>query len=268
MIVDSSTRSGDIHLRGTLQACDDSASRNRRTPVISDPQTPTACATCPLRPNGICGVLQAARGEPRRMRQSFGGARADETIYRRGEKTDDVFILCYGWALAVAILPDGRRQILSILMAGDLLSTNLIFRDTLGISFQALTQVRYSRIRRADIQARLASDPGTLQALAQVFLAETKAAQDMIIDLGRRTADERIARLLVSLARRVRERSVIREERYPFPLRQRDIADLVGLTPVHVSRVIGKFRRAGLIAHAGGVLTILDAAGLERVALG
>ena len=62
-----------------------------------------------------------------------------------------------------------------------------------------------------------------------------------------------------------RLRHVIRGQRYAFPLRQQDIADIVGLTPVHVSRVFTKFRQSGVIELAGGTLAILNLPELERI---
>lgn len=180
---------------------------------------------------------------------------------------EDVYILCYGWAVGYVRLPDGRRQILSILLAGDLFSSKLIFKETPHFAVQSLTDARFSRISRADLKARLDRNPNALGALAKVCVEEGTAADDLLIDLGRRSADERIARLILSVTERLRSRVVIREERYPFPLRQQDIADVVGLTPVHVSRVIKKFRQTGLIEWAGGSLTIVDPVGLRRIGL-
>lgn len=84
-------------------------------------------------------------------------------------------------------------------------------------------------------------------------------------DLGRRTADERIARLMLTLMARLDARGLVRDLSFSFPLRQRHIADATGLTPVHVSRVIGSFRNAGLIEITGRSLKILNLAELRRV---
>ena len=88
----------------------------------------------------------------------------------------------------------------------------------------------------------------------------------MAADLGRRTADERIARLILRLSSRLAKRGMLQGQAMDFPLRQHQIADATGLTPVHVSRVLSNFRRKGLIDINGRSLTILNATELSRVA--
>lgn len=228
------------------------------------------CASCPLQTGSFCGSLLKQSGpahKERGLRRAFAGAEPGQTIYARGEMSDDIYILCHGWAFAVAQLADGRRQILNVLMAGDMFSAHMAFDDSLDFSIQAVTAIRYSRINRDDLKAMLFADPKVLEALTRICAMERRAANDMIVDLGRRSADERIAHLLLAIAERIGQRSIIREQTYPFPLRQQDIADLSGLTPVHVSRVLGKFRQANLVELSGGKLRINDIDGLRRIGL-
>lgn len=166
-------------------------------------------------------------------------------------------MLCYGWAFRVAHLSDGRRQILSVLLAGDLFSTRMVFSDLSYYSFQALTHVRFTRFHRADLKSVLTRSIQVFDAFAGACADEKKASDELIIDLGRRSAEERLARLILQLAGRIGERTIVRESCYPFPLRQNDMADILGLTSVHVSRVITKFRKAGLIEYSGGNLRIM-----------
>ena len=83
--------------------------------------------------------------------------------------------------------------------------------------------------------------------------------------LGQYSAEERIAYLLLHLTQRIAARSVIREQRYPFPLRQQHVADAVGLTSVHVSRVLSLFRDRGIIELSDGVLQVINLPELERI---
>ena len=82
---------------------------------------------------------------------------------------------------------------------------------------------------------------------------------------GQRSAEERIAYLFLHLMQRIAARSVIREQRYPFPLRQQHIADAVGLTPVHMSRVVSLFRERGLVELSDGVLKVFNLPELQRI---
>jgi CRP/FNR family transcriptional regulator len=80
-----------------------------------------------------------------------------------------------------------------------------------------------------------------------------------------RSAEERIAYLFLHLTQRIAARSVIREQRYPFPLRRQHIADAVGLTAVHVSRVLSLFRERGLVELSDGVLKVFNLPELQRI---
>jgi CRP/FNR family transcriptional regulator len=235
--------------------------------VVFDDRGHSACASCAFRTASFCSALIDASDAKTRppLRQSFGGATANQTVYYRGAATDDVFVLCQGWAFRVAQLADGRRQILSVLQAGDLFSAKLVFQNAIDTSVQALTEIRFSRIKRADLRARMALNPALLDAFAGICASEARTADALLIDLGRRTADERIAHFILSIAKRYGERNVVRDLRFPFPFRQQDIADLLGLTPVHVSRVMTKLRQASLIELASGILKILNLPELENI---
>lgn len=184
----------------------------------------------------------------------------------RGEAAEDVYILCYGWAVRVVELGDGRRQILSIVLAGDLFSHRLLFEGALRFSVQALTPVRFSKLPRSELMERLVSRSSMFQGFAKGCLSQIEATDELLADLGQRTAEERIARLLLRVANERRLRDVIKADHpIPFPMRQQDIADMVGLTSVHVSRVLRKLRLSGLIEMGSGTLRICDEKRLARI---
>ena len=229
----------------------------------------SACATCPLRESPVCAALAnqsiAARGIPP-VRRSSGGADARETIYLQGEPSDDAFILCFGWAVRFTQFPDGRRQSLSLILAGDPFSARMFFSPVLRSSVRALTSVRFNRVSRSDLKDGLTARPDLVEALFAAGSAEADASDALLSDLGQCTSEERVARLVLRTRDRYAARHVVREGRFPFPLRHQDIADIVGVTAVHVSRVLKAFRLAGLMELSRGTLTIGNPKGLERVA--
>ncbi len=174
-------------------------------------------------------------------------------------------MLCGGWGFRFLQLSDGRRQILNFLLPGDLFSATSVFEERFHFSVRALTEIQITRMRRTEVQSRLAIDPGILTALAKSCVAEAETADAMLTALGRRSAEERIAYLFLSLMKQIAARSVIREERYRFPLRQQVIADAVGLTSVHVSRVLGLFRDRNIVDLSGGILQVFNLAELRRL---
>jgi CRP/FNR family transcriptional regulator len=225
------------------------------------------CVTCTARNYNLCGALMTRRHEAAwgDVALSYGTSRARQNLYRRGEATEEMLVICEGWAFRFRQLADGRRQILSVLLPGDFVTAAAPFQESFDFSVQALTDVRYCRIRRADIRARLAERDDLLTDLAEFMIAERREADEQLLDLGKRMADERIAGLIWRLMERFSLRGQVKDQSFPFPLRQKHIADITGLTPVHVSRVIGSFRKRGLLTIGGGTVAILDLPELRRL---
>jgi CRP-like cAMP-binding protein len=105
-----------------------------------------------------------------------------------------------------------------------------------------------------------------LEKIVENLIEERKRVDELAVDLGRRAADERLARLILNLRERLAIRGMVQDQTFEFPLRQWQIADATGLTPVHVSKVLGEFQKANLIEIKDRSLTILKPAELRRVA--
>jgi len=208
-------------------------------------------------------LLWPGRLPPQRDQQA---ARPRQTIFQPGETLDGVQIICDGWAARVSRLSDGRRQILSFVLPGDLVSTRSLFAGSLNFYVEAITAVRYACYRRAEFIAKLAAEPNLVMALIRINLAEKDEADRLAADLGRRRAEERLARLFLQLMARLEIRGLVRDQSFALPLRQQHIADATGLTSVHVNRVIGALRGDGLIELAHGVLKVTNLAQLRRLA--
>ena len=233
-------------------------------------QTTSPCVTCPHRDLGFCGTLLENSFEESHSHQGANWQHhrtvpAGEQIATRNQVSEDVFLVCGGWGFRFFQLPNGRKQILNFLLPGDLFSATSVFERRFHFSVKALTAAQISGMRRVEVQARLAVNPAILMALAKSCIAETEAADRMQTALGQCSAEERIAYLLLHLTQRIAARSVIREQCYPFPLRQQHIADAVGLTAVHVSRVLSLFRDRGIVELSDGFLKVFNLPEMERI---
>jgi CRP/FNR family transcriptional regulator, anaerobic regulatory protein len=191
---------------------------------------------------------------------------ARRVIFRQRDMHDVVPFICRGWAASAVTLSDGSRQILSFLLPGDIVSTALLFGPTAHCSVEAITEVQYRCFRRDELKALLLSDPGLIEKVSKLWIDRELRAHQLAVDLGRRTADERIARLILNLQERLTSRGMAEGRTIDFPLRQHHVADATGLTAVHVSKVLSEFRRRGLIEISDRSLTILDAVEFQRVA--
>jgi len=238
--------------------------------VVANLNLSIGCAVCPAREYGICSAPQLGAGVVAELErvfvpQSTFTTKARRLIVHEQDFHDAVPIICSGWAATIKLLPDGRRQILSILLPGDIVSTGLLFGPRPQHVIEAITDVRYRTFKRRELKSLLFKRTDFLDSILSNWLAEQAHADRLIVDLGRRSGEERIARLILNLAQRLYERDMMRDvTAMDFPLRQHHIADATGLTQVHVSGVISEFRRAGLIEFRQRSLTLLDLEGLRR----
>jgi CRP-like cAMP-binding protein len=191
---------------------------------------------------------------------------ARRSIWRAHETIEGVPIVCQGWAANSTALTDGRRQILSFVLPGEMVSASFVFDSTSQTSLEAVTDVRYRMFKRAGIRAAIGRDPKLLAALSKLWADESTRADQLAIDLGQRSADERIASLILHLADRLARRGMMRDGTVEFPLRHHHIADATGLTPVHAGKMLSELRRAGLVSLSGRSLTLLNPGELRRIA--
>jgi CRP-like cAMP-binding protein len=239
---------------------EDTLSRHRRR-RIETPDAGTPEGTDAAAPDAIVEAWQGTFPlQPERRI-----TRARHTLYRAGEDLDGIPFVYSGWAARVRRLSDGRRQILSFVLPGDLVSASAIFCDRLGFFVEAITDVRYSISQRAQVDEILARDPQLVRTLVSACLAEQAEVEELATDLGRRRAEERIARLFLQLKTRMEARGHLAGLSFEMPLRQQHIADATGMTVIHVGRVLGALRNDGIVHIAGGTLTITDLAALQRL---
>ena len=197
--------------------------------------------------------------------QAHRVVRAGMPVTRAHQVSEDLFVLCQGWAFRFMNLPSGRRQILNFILPGDVFSISSIFEDRVPHSVRALTDVQICGMTRTEVQSRLFASPSNLRTLGKLCSESEGAADNLLAVVGHCSAEERIAHLLLHLTTRIAAQTVIKDETYPFPLRQQHIADAVGLTSVHISRSLGSFRERGILSLAGGMLRVLDLPELERL---
>ena len=230
-----------------------------------------SCPQCIAYRFGICQSVTAnIPGFPaeQAFEQSAHTTQARRIICRGQDMEYGVPFICSGWAVTAVRLSDGSRQILSFLLPGDIVSTALLFESKTELFVEAVTDVSYRTFSRIALKKLIFSNPESFAPIGKLWIEEKTRADELIVDLGRRTADERIARLILGLVDRLQQRGMVQGDQleFEFPLRQHHIADATGLTPVHVSKVLSEFRRRKLIALNERSLAILDLDAFRRTA--
>ena len=216
-----------------------------------------SCNTCAARAHGICGAILP--------KHTHRLVRARQTIHRPSDHVEGMQLICTGWAYSFTVLPDGRRQILSFLLPGDLVSTRTLLTDRVTRSVHTLTDVSYCVFDRGELMEAVRTEPKIFRRFAETLASELEEADQLVTDMGRRSAEQRIARLILSLMSRLAARKQVHDNAFEFPLRQQHIADATGVTSVHVSRIISQMRDSGLIDIRARKLKVLRPAELQRM---
>jgi CRP/FNR family transcriptional regulator len=185
-----------------------------------------------------------------------------ETLFGQDEPACSVFNVTSGALCLYRILPDGRRQVTGFAFPGDFLGLSLL--DRFAVSADALEPVTACRFERLAFMNLMRTQPGLMMHLHEITGRELSRAKDMMMLLGRRTADEKIAAFLAGLQARYARigRSSVTLE---LPMGRLDIADHLGLTIETVSRTLSRLDRDGCILIVPGGVRIVDQARLDRM---
>lgn len=212
----------------------------------------------PLTPDDV-DLLTAACGNVRNV-----PARHD--LIREGDKPGPVFVVVEGWACRYKILPEGGRQIVAFLIPGDFCDMHVAVLDEMDHSIATLTTARIALIPQAEIEALIDTRPSITKAFWRTQLVDEGVLRAWIVSMGRRDALQRVAHLLCELYVRLRVIGHAKDGQCQIPLTQIVLADALGLTPVHVNRVLRRLREANAIRTEGGKMAIANADQLANIA--
>jgi CRP-like cAMP-binding protein len=168
-------------------------------------------------------------------------------IVREGDAPKASCLLISGFAYRQKHTGDGSRQIVALLIRGDLIDLQNLYLDESDHNVQALTRSEVAFIARADLQALAEHRPAVGRALFVAALVEASILREWVLNLGRRNAPARLAHVLCELAVRLEAQGLTDRFGYHFPMTQEQLADVTGLTPVHVNRTLKGLESQGLI---------------------
>lgn len=188
-------------------------------------------------------------------------------IVAEGKTLTTMFVIVDGWAVRYKTLPDGRRQILSFLMTGDLCDPFCFLLHRADHSVAAITDVAVTRISRAAMEELVLDHPGIAKAMWVNALVTASIQREWCLSIGQRSAFERLSHLFCEIYCRLEVVGLAMGGRCPFPVNQYDLADATGLTPVHINRVLQDLRKRGLIQFQRPDLFIPDLERLKAIAL-
>ena len=191
---------------------------------------------------------------------------ADADIVRQGDVPRSAFVLTRGMAFRYRLMPDGKRQILTFMIPGDVFDLHAFLLRTMDDSIATLVPTRLATISRAKVFDLFEHHPRIGAALWWSALQEEAINRERIVALGRRSARGRVAYLLCELVWRQKAVGLAEDHAIRLPLTQLELADTLGLTSVHINRILQGFRRDNLIALAQHRLTLLAVERLQKIA--
>jgi len=189
--------------------------------------------------------------------------RPHQFLAREDEQPDAIYRIDEGWACRYRLLPDGRRQITGLFLPGDICEPHWALGKRPSQPIVALTNVRATSLPFSSKGVLPAeSQQACWKSLAEMIERQT----NWLVTLGRKTAMERLAHLLLELFERMRSSGLSYGQQCAMPLTQMEIADMTGLTPVHVNRTLQTMRQRGLVELQSKWLRIPDLSALRDAA--
>jgi len=188
----------------------------------------------------------------------------DTDIVTQGARSDRAFVICEGWVLRHRQLADGRRQILDFLLPGDWAGLTALMFDEADHTVAAVTDLVVVPVPFADLAGLARRQPRLAFAIFWTAAQEEAVIAEHLVDVGRRSAYERVGHLYLELLSRLSLVGAARDGAFAFPLNQATLADALGLSQVHVNRTIQRLRQDGLVLVDGRRVVIPDRAALER----
>ena len=204
-------------------------------------------------------VLSDATANARKV-----GGRRD--LIREGDRPGPVFVILEGWACRYKILPNGGRQILAFLMPGDSCDLHVDLIAEMDHNIATISPCVVARIEREHMNVIMDAHHGIMRALYVSQLIDEGTMRAWITSMGRRTSIERAAHLMCELNLRGRNIGMSEEASMVLPIPQSMLADALGMTPVHLNRVLRLLREAGAMELQRSKLIITDLKKLVHIA--
>lgn len=206
-----------------------------------------------------CKVLEAMGQEAQWI-----GPRQD--LICEGQKPEHVHIVLEGFACRYKLLPDGGRQIIALLLPGDFCDLHVAILGEMDHTIATITACKIARLPYSTIIEITNNHPRITRAMWWATLVDEGILREWLVGMGRRPADKRLAHFVCELMVRLQTVSLSTDSGFGLPLTQSDLGDVLGLTLVHVNRVLQQLRADGLLGLREKQLIVPDLPRLKNFA--
>ena len=197
------------------------------------------------------GVLEGFQ----KRRRTFVAGR---DLVHQGQSEQAAYVLISGWACSYKLLEDGQRQIVDFQIPGDFLGLRSVLLHISDHSIEPVTDIEVTEVHVADLLEVFSHTPRLATAVLWAASRDEAMVVEHLVDIGRRDAAERMAHFLLELGARLSLVGMGTKTGYACPLTQYLLADALGLSAVHVNRVLRQLREQGLLTFRDGFVTFHD----------
>ena len=185
-------------------------------------------------------------------------------VIHEGQTGHQAFVLQDGWACSSKSVRNGGRQIISVAIAGDCVGLGSAQLQTADCSIETLTDAVLNPVDRHRMLQTFGEFPRLWVAL--LWSLDGGIVAERLVSIGRRSALERMAHFFVELAERLTSVGLATRTEFKFPLTQYVLGDALGLSAIHVNRVLHQLRHQELLTLRQGRVQILDVGRLRKIA--
>jgi CRP-like cAMP-binding protein len=190
---------------------------------------------------------------------------ANDDLHKPGDASGRLFVVLEGLVCQHKLLPDGRRQILAYLFAGDMADPRQLFQTHMDHALCVIWPSEVAMLTSSSMQ-RLDQFPNITQAMARYASTQQAIGREWLVNVGHRTASERLGHLLCELYIRLEAVGLTRALAFELPLTQAELGDTLALSAVHVNRTLMELRRLKLVTFQNRQVVIHDFAALQIAA--
>ncbi len=191
---------------------------------------------------------------------------AKETLVHEGTRPDRIYLIVRGVAFRYRYLANGRRQIFGYLLPGDLCDTHFVILNESDHNIGLLCDTEVALIPLPAFMNAMVSYPRIERALLMMSLIEAATLRESLLNVGQRDAFQKLAHFFCEMSCRLDALGIGAEDGFTIPLTQIELADTIGLTVVHVNRILQRFRREGLLNWSRRHFDVLDLPRLRDLA--
>lgn len=191
---------------------------------------------------------------------------AGRDMVHQGQSNQAAYILSSGWVCSYKIQADGTRQIVDFQVPGDFLGLRSVLLRTSDHGFEPIVDIEAAEVMTSELLEAFAQAPRLATAILWAASRDEAMVVEHLVGIGRRDANARLAHFLLELGSRLALVDMGSKKGYDCPLTQYHLADVLGLSAVHVNRVLRQLRENGLLTFRDGHVTFQNYDGLVDLA--